>query len=212
MIVEALFYKMVIMIKGIVIFLTIVFKLVFAPVGVALFGFNWSEYSTSFDKDVSELVGIQYYFSKTTQAIIHSLVSIKTAAVLIFVQAMAFILPLHDFFYSVIALVVFDMVSALYALWKESANFEAFYNSWTSKRAFDTVKKSVWYCLFGLVLFIVGSGVGEGEMMKKVALGLIGYIEGKSFIENVDKILGTNFLSLISGFLKEKFLPKNEQE
>lgn len=192
--------------------MTSTFKLVFAPIGLFLYHFNWDEYSNSFDKDVAELVGIQYYFSKTAQSIIHSLVNIKTAATLIFIQAMAFTLPLREFFYTVIALVFFDMISALYALWKESPSAIAFYNAWTSKRAFDTVKKSVWYCLFGLVLYIVGSGVGEGELMKKVALGLIGYIEGKSFIENVDKILGTNFWSLISGFLKDKFLPKSENQ
>jgi len=212
MIVEAIFYKIVIMIKGMVICLTTAFKFVFAPIGLAIYGFNWHEYSVSFDKDVIELVGIKYYFSKTTQGIIHSLVNIKTAATLIFVQGIAFTLPLREFFYTVIALVFFDMISALYALWRESATFILFYNAWTSKRAFDTVKKSVWYCLFGLVLYIVGCGVGEGELMKKVAMGLIGYIEGKSFIENVDKILGTNFWSLISGFLKDKFLPKSENQ
>lgn len=210
--VEIIVYKVAFMFKAFVIVVAGLLKLLFAPLGILIYGFKWEDYSSAFDSDLIGVVGVKYYFSRTAQTILTSIVNMKTALVLIFVQATAFILPLHDFFYSVIALVIFDTISALYALWKESANFEAFYNSWTSKRAFDTVKKSVWYCLFGLVLFIVGSGVGEGEIMKKVALGLIGYIEGKSFIENVDKILGTNFWALISGFLKDKFLPKSDNQ
>ena len=61
-------------------------------------------------------------------------------------------------------------------------------------------------------MFVLGSGIGEAELMKKVSLGLIGYIEGKSCIENIDKILGTNIWSLISSFLKDRFLPKSENQ
>ena len=205
-------YKLAIWMKGALLILTSLTKIILAPIGLFIYHFNWDEYSNSFDKDVIELVGIKYYFSKTAQGIIHSLVNIKTAATLIFIQAMAFTLPLREFFYSVIALVIADTIGALAVIFKESESFSAFYAIWKAERSFDMIKKITWYCLFGLVLFIVGSGVDEGALMKKVALGIVGYIEGKSFIEKVDKLLGTNIWSLISGFLKDKFLPKSENQ
>lgn len=130
---------------------------------------------------------------------------------MVLLQLVALTAPLHGFFLSVIALVIIDNITALYAIYKQAGSFHAFYEQWTSSRAFDTVKKMVWYSVFGVGLFIIGNGIGEGETMKKVALGLVGYVEGKSLIENIDKILGTNFWELISATIKDKFLPKNPQ-
>lgn len=135
--------------------------------------------------------------------------SVKSVLLILVIELCAFLLPLKGFFFSILALTIIDNLTALYAVFKAEGSFSAFYQKWESKRAFDTVKKVTWYGVFGLVLYIVGSGIGEADLTQKAALGLVGYIEGKSIIENIDKILSTNLWEMISVWMKEKFTPKN---
>lgn len=208
--VEVFVTKAFIGIKLIITVLVYLFKILITPFIFLTNLVNDNSHQMDYNEQITNMVDFKFYISKSWHTIISSLISIKAAIILLIIQFLAFTLPLKEFFLSVIALVVFDTLSALYVLYKEQGSFALFYEKWTSKRAMDTVKKAVWYCLLGLMLYIVGSGIGEAELMKKVALGLVGYIEGKSFIENVDKILGTNIWELLYSFVKDKFLPKSQ--
>jgi len=197
--------KFVFAIKSIVLIFLSLIKFIIAPFMIM---FNY--YSDN-NQDLNSMTDFKFYIHKTWHTILTSLISIKGAFWLLILQYLAFISPLKSFFHIVIFLVVFDTITALFALYKQEGSFSAFYDKWTSKRAMNTVKKAIWYSLLGVMMFILGSGIGEAELMKKVSLGLVGYIEGKSCIENIDKILGTNIWELLSSFLKDKFLPKKEE-
>lgn len=196
--------KLVLGIKSIILLFLSIIKLIIAPFMII---FNY--YSNN-NQDLNSMADFKFYIHKTWHTILTSLISIKGFFWLLILQYLAFISPLKSFFHIVIFLVVFDTITALFALYKQEGSFSAFYDKWTSKRAMNTVKKAIWYSLLGVMMFILGSGIGEVELMKKVSLGLVGYIEGKSCIENIDKILGTNIWELLSSFLKDKFLPKKE--
>ena len=203
--IEIVATKFVFVIKSIVLIFLSLIKFIIAPFMIM---FNY--YSDN-NQDLNSMTDFKFYIHKTWHTILTSLISIKGAFWLLILQYLAFISPLKSFFHIVIFLVVFDTITALFALYKQEGSFSAFYDKWTSKRAMNTVKKAIWYSLLGIMMFILGSGIGEAELMKKVSLGLVGYIEGKSCIENIDKILGTNIWELLSSFLKDKFLPKKEE-
>ena len=203
--IEIVATKFVFVIKSIVLIFLSLIKFIIAPFMIM---FNY--YSNN-NQDLNSMTDFKFYIHKTWHTILTSLISIKGAFWLLILQYLAFISPLKSFFHIVIFLVVFDTITALFALYKQEGSFSAFYDKWTSKRAMNTVKKAIWYSLLGIMMFILGSGIGEAELMKKVSLGLVGYIEGKSCIENIDKILGTNIWELLSSFLKDKFLPKKEE-
>lgn len=203
--IEIVATKLVLGIKSIILLFLSIIKLIIAPFMII---FNY--YSNN-NQDLNSMTDFKFYIHKTWHTILTSLISIKGAFWLLILQYLAFISPLKSFFHIVIFLVVFDTITALFALYKQEGSFSAFYDKWTSKRAMNTVKKAIWYSLLGIMMFILGSGIGEAELMKKVSLGLVGYIEGKSCIENIDKILGTNIWELLSSFLKDKFLPKKEE-
>lgn len=202
--IEIVATKLVFAIKSIVLIFLSLIKFIIAPFMIM---FNY--YSDN-NQDLNSMTDFKFYIHKTWHTILTSLISIKGFFWLLILQYLAFISPLKSFFHIVIFLVVFDTITALFALYKQEGSFSAFYDKWTSKRAMNTVKKAIWYSLLGVMMFILGSGIGEAELMKKVSLGLVGYIEGKSCIENIDKILGTNIWELLSSFLKDKFLPKKE--
>lgn len=202
--------KAIVLLKGFALLLVTFLKIILAPIIILSNLLNDNKHQINYTEYSASMADFKFYAAKTFHTLFVSLINIKTAFTLLVIQALAFILPLKSFFHIIIFLVIVDTISALYALYKEKGNFKDFYESWTSRRAFDTIKKSVWYSVFGLVLFVIGSGLDEGEMMKKVALGVVGYIEGKSIIENIDKILGTNLWGLISDFFKERFLPKKD--
>ena len=204
--VEIIATKLVFRIKSITLIFLSIIKFIIAPFMII---FNY--YSDN-NQDLNSMADFKFYVHKTWHTIFASLISIKGAFWLLILQYLAFISPLKSFFHIIIFLVVFDTITALFALYKQEGSFSAFYDKWTSRRAIDTVKKAVWYSLLGIMMFVLGSGIGEAELMKKVSLGLIGYIEGKSCIENIDKILGTKIWELLSSFLKEKFLPKSENQ
>ena len=203
--IEIVATKFVFAIKSIVLIFLSLIKFIIVPFMIM---FNY--YSDN-NQDLNSMTDFKFYIHKTWHTILTSLISIKGAFWLLILQYLAFISPLKSFFHIVIFLVVFDTITALFALYKQEGSFSAFYDKWTSKRAMNTVKKAIWYSLLGVMMFILGSGIGEAELMKKVSLGLVGYIEGKSCIENIDKILGTNIWELLSSFLKDKFLPKKEE-
>lgn len=203
--IEIVATKFVFAIKSIVLIFLSLIRFIIAPFMIM---FNY--YSDN-NQDLNSMTDFKFYIHKTWHTILTSLISIKGAFWLLILQYLAFISPLKSFFHIVIFLVVFDTITALFALYKQEGSFSAFYDKWTSKRAMNTVKKAIWYSLLGIMMFILGSGIGEAELMKKVSLGLVGYIEGKSCIENIDKILGTNIWELLSSFLKDKFLPKKEE-
>lgn len=202
--------KAIVLLKGFALLLVTFLKIVLVPIIILSNLLNDNQHQINYTEYSASMADFKFYAAKTFHTLFVSLVNIKTAFTLLIVQALAFILPLKSFFHVIIFLVVVDTLSALYASYKEKGNFKDFYESWTSRRAFDAIKKSVWYSVFGLVLYVIGTGLEEGEMMKKVALGVVGYIEGKSIIENIDKILGTNLWELISDFFKDKFLPKKD--
>ena len=204
--VEIIATKLVFGIKSVVLLCLSLVKIVTAP-----FVIIYNHYSDN-NQDLNSMTDFKFYVHKTWHTILSSLISIKGFFWILILQYLSFISPLKSFFHVVIFLVVFDTITALFALYKQEGSFSAFYDKWTSRRAMDTVKKAVWYSLLGIMMFVLGSGIGEAELMKKVSLGLIGYIEGKSCIENIDKILGTNIWSLISSFLKDRFLPKSENQ
>lgn len=204
--IEIVATKFVFGIKSVGLVLLRLVKTIFTPFMILI------NYYSDNNQEISNMTQFKFYISKTWHTILTSLINIKGAFWILLLQALSFILPLKSFFHIIIFLVVFDTITALFALYKQEGTFSAFYEKWTSKRAMDTVKKAVWYSLLGIMMFVLGSGIGEAELMKKVSLGLIGYIEGKSCIENIDKILGTNIWSLISSFLKDRFLPKSENQ
>jgi len=204
--IEIVATKFVFGIKSVGLVLLRLVKTIFTPFMILI------NYYSDNNQEISNMTQFKFYISKTWHTILTLLINIKGAFWILLLQALSFILPLKSFFHIIIFLVVFDTITALFALYKQEGTFSAFYEKWTSKRAMDTVKKAVWYSLLGIMMFVLGSGIGEAELMKKVSLGLIGYIEGKSCIENIDKILGTNIWSLISSFLKDRFLPKSENQ
>lgn len=123
----------------------------------------------------------------------------------IFLQMALFFAPITLNIYLVGALIVTDIFTALIALFmqkkKESATirsaFSEFYKSWTSKRAFDSIPKFVWYAILVLLSYMVGTIFSEPLKVANLATGVIAYVEFRSIIENGDKAFGTNIWELI---------------
>lgn len=127
----------------------------------------------------------------------------------------AFFSPAKLNFYTVGALVALDIFTAFVAVYMQHKKqshgvIEALVkttNSWTSKRAFDSVPKLIWYGSLIVVSFLMGCIFDSGLKGANLATGIIAYIEIRSILENGDKAFGTNTLQLVADYLN-KLLPK----
>lgn len=127
----------------------------------------------------------------------------------------AFFSPAKLNFYAIGALVVVDILTAFMSLYmvnkKQSAGiWQAFIktmDAWTSKRAFDSVPKLIWYGSLIVVSYLIGEIFDSGIKGANLATGIIAYIEIRSILENGDKAFGTNTLQLVADYLN-KLLPK----
>lgn len=120
-------------------------------------------------------------------------------------QMVLFFQPVSFNIYFVGALIVADVFTALIALFmqckRECATlrcaFVSFYKQWTSKRAFDSIPKFIWYASLVLLSYMVGKIFEEPLNIAKLATGVIAYVEFRSIIENGDKAFGTNIWELV---------------
>lgn len=131
----------------------------------------------------------------------------------IIVQIFLFFLPIQFNIYFVGALIVADVFTALAAMFmmaKRDApslrdGFTLFYSQWTSKRAFDSIPKFIWYSILVILAFMVGTIFQEPMKVANLATGIIAYVEIRSIIENGDKAFGTNIWELCIDGTKKFF-------
>lgn len=130
-----------------------------------------------------------------------------------FIQCLIFFSPIKLNIYTVGFLIVVDVFTALIALFMMEkknhttvrAAFASFYTKWTSKRAFDSIPKFVWYSLLVLLAYLIGSIYEEALKTANLATGVIAYVEVRSIIENGDKAFGTNLWELVVDSVKKFF-------
>lgn len=129
------------------------------------------------------------------------------------VQAFVFFIPIQFNIYFVGALIVADVFTALAAMFmisKRDAHslrdaFAKFYQQWTSKRAFDSIPKFIWYSILVILAFMVGTIFEEPMKLANLSTGIIAYVEIRSIIENGDKAFGTNLWELVVDGLQKFF-------
>lgn len=129
------------------------------------------------------------------------------------VQTLVFFLPIKFNIYFVGALIVADVFTALSAMFmicKRDApslrnGFAKFYTQWTSKRAFDSIPKFIWYSILVILAFMVGVIFDEPMKIANLSTGIIAYVEIRSIIENGDKAFGTNLWELVVDGLQKFF-------
>lgn len=123
----------------------------------------------------------------------------------IFMQCVLFFQPVMFNIYLVGFLIAVDVITALIALFMQCKRdcptlrcaFASFYTKWTSKRAFDSVPKFIWYGLMILLSHCVGMLYDQPQTTVKLASAVIAYVEIRSIIENGDKAFGTNIWELV---------------
>lgn len=129
------------------------------------------------------------------------------------VQIMLFFLPIQFNIYFVGSLIIADVFTALAAMFmlsKRDADslrnaFSVFYSQWTSKRAFDSIPKFIWYSILVILAFMVGTIFQEPMKVANLATGIIAYVEIRSIIENGDKAFGSNIWELCVDGVKKFF-------
>jgi len=129
------------------------------------------------------------------------------------VQAFVFFVPVKFNIYFVGALIIADVFTSLAALFMQSKRdcptlrcaFLDFYTKWTSKRAFDSIPKFIWYSILVLLAYMVGYIFEEPMKVAKLSTGIIAYVEIRSIIENGDKAFGTNLWELVVDGLQKFF-------
>lgn len=134
-----------------------------------------------------------------------TLESFFTLVAFIAMQVVLFFQPVQFNIYFVGALITVDVFTALVALFmackREShtlrESLTKWYNAWTSKRAFDSIPKFIWYALMVLLSYMVGVIFEQPLTVAKLATGVIAYVEIRSIIENGDKAFGTNIWELV---------------
>lgn len=130
-----------------------------------------------------------------------------------FVQVCLFFCPIQFNIYFVGVLIVADVATALIAMFmvcKRDAEslregFSGFYNKWTSRRAFDSIPKFIWYSILIILAYMVGVIFGEPMKVANLSTGIIAYVELRSIIENGDKAFGTNLWELVVDGLQKFF-------
>lgn len=130
-----------------------------------------------------------------------------------FLQMAMFFLPVKFNLYFVGTLIIVDVVTALIALFMIAkkgsptlrASFCVFYSQWTSKRAFDSIPKLMWYAMLVIVFYMLGYIIEEPKVAANFVTGCIAYVEIRSIIENGDKAFGTNIWELIIDSIKDFF-------
>ncbi len=129
------------------------------------------------------------------------------------VQILLFFLPIQFNIYFVGTLIVADVFTALAAIFMTAKRdapslrdgFAVFYSQWTSKRAFDSIPKFIWYSILIILAFMVGTIFQEPMKVANLATGIIAYVEIRSIIENGDKAFGTNIWELCVDGVKKFF-------
>ena len=129
------------------------------------------------------------------------------------VQIALFFLPIQFNIYFVGTLIVADVFTALAAMLMTAKRdapslrdgFSVFYSQWTSKRAFDSIPKFIWYSILVILAFMVGTIFQEPMKVTNLATGIIAYVEIRSIIENGDKAFGTNIWELCVDGVKKFF-------
>lgn len=129
------------------------------------------------------------------------------------VQIALFFLPIQFNIYFVGTLMVADVFTALAAMLMTANRdapslrdgFSVFYSQWTSKRAFDSIPKFIWYSILVILAFMVGTIFQEPMKVANLATGIIAYVEIRSIIENGDKAFGTNIWELCVDGVKKFF-------
>lgn len=140
--------------------------------------------------------------------------SAATALAFLFTVGFNFLAPIKFNLFFVSFLIVADVITALMALFMVKKRecpdlftaFKEFYTQWTSKRAFDSVPKFMFYCLLIIAGYCVGIMFDASDKYAKVATSIIAYVEIRSIIENGDKAFGLNMWELVMDYMK-KLLP-----
>ncbi len=135
----------------------------------------------------------------------HALESGWSLLAFAFMQAVLYFAPVKLNILLVGALIAVDVATALIAMFMAAkrnaptlrAAFADWYTQWTSRRAFDSIPKFVWYSSMVVLSYLVGDIFEQPLQVAKLATGVITYVEIRSIIENGDKAFGTNIWELI---------------
>ena len=164
------------------------------------------------------------HMSERGMKIIHVIETCCTTATgfitILFIQAGVFLSPIIFNIYLVGVLIIVDVITALIGLFMQCKResdtlkqaWSTFYVRWTSRRAFDSIPKFIYYGMFVFLYHYIGNLYGDPVTFSKAATGFIIYIEGRSIIENGDKAFGTNMWSLVSDKLTSLLPGKKKKE
>ncbi len=158
---------------------------------------------------------MQIRVDKFIASIKHIFNSVGELLVSAIIAICAFFAPAKLNFYAVGVLVAMDIITAFLAAYMQNkrnsdsviAALLKTWGGWTSKRAFDSVPKLVWYSGLIITAFIIGEIFDSAIKGANLATGIIAYIEIRSILENGDKAFNTNTAQLLADYLT-KLLPK----
>lgn len=111
-------------------------------------------------------------------------------AIKFFSLSILFLLPIRPALIAAAGLVIVDLISGLIASIQEGKKI-------TSSGLRRTIVKMLAYQSAIIIAFILESYLLDGLPVVKTVTGLIGVTEGKSFFENIHRITGIDFWSVL---------------
>jgi len=115
----------------------------------------------------------------------------------LFMAAVMFFLPIHNFINLVIALITIDLITGVWASMKKGEKF-------TASRMVKTVYKFILYALAIIAAYILQLIGNDGVGLPRIVALFVGSIELKSAYENIGRILGRDILVDLWQILKGK--------
>ena len=111
-------------------------------------------------------------------------------AVPVGISIVTFFAPVHIIMSVVGGLLVFDFITGIWASLKRGESI-------SSRRMSRTVGKAVLYQLAIISAFLLEVGIGGVIPVAKLVAGVIALTEGKSLVENLNTISGTNLFKVV---------------
>lgn len=124
----------------------------------------------------------------------------KDISIKMLMAVFVFLAPIHTMLISITLFVLVDFVTGVYAAYKQNILIE-------SKRMRDSVGKLISYYLLIILGFLLDKyfivPVVESSFFFNVFACILGVTEFKSVLENIDKIMGTNFFKVIKNIFAQ---------
>lgn len=120
---------------------------------------------------------------------------IKAYALHLLTTVWAFLAPAHTLIFATGTLVLLDLITGIAKAMKNGDKI-------TSNRMRHTITKGLMYQLAILAAFMLDTVMDMGLMASRVVAGVIGIVECKSVLENVEAMTGANIWAAVLEKLK----------